>query len=117
MRVQTLKNPKPISRIRPWGILIVSCFLLWVFAFKIGPWIQESIPTFKQIVEVIEERDIDSTAYFYTGIEASYDGEQYLRESLEFSAPDEAGLTIPFLLGLFLCGIILWIGYRFLPND
>lgn len=109
MRVQTMKNRKPISRIRPWGILIVSCFFLWVFTFKISPWIQESIPTFKQIVEVIEERDIDSTAYFYTGVEASYDGERYLRESMEFSAPGEAGLTIPFLSGVFLCGIILRI--------
>ncbi len=78
---------------------------------------QKNVPIINQIFQIIEERDIDSTAYFYTGIEASYDGERYLRESVELLAPEEAGLTIPFIAFVILSGVILWIGFRFLPMD
>jgi hypothetical protein len=108
---------KPRSRIRAWGLLIFFSMLILAFGSVIGPWIQNKIPTMRQIVQIIEERDIDSAAYFYTEIEASDDGEQYLRESIRFSGHKDAKLNFTFLSGVVLCIIILLIGYRFLPND
>lgn len=109
-----MRNP---SRLRAWGQLFFCFFLIWGFAFIVGPWIQKNVPIINQIFQVAEERDIDTTAYFYTGIEASYDGASYLRESIKLQAPEEAGLTIPFIAFVILTGVILWIGFRFLPMD
>jgi len=108
---------KQPSRLRAWSMLVFGFFCVWLFAFIVGPWLQDKIPIYQQIIQVIEERDIDAGAYFYTEIEASYEGEQYLLESLKLSAPDEVGMTLPFVFSIVLCGVILWIGYRFLPMD
>jgi hypothetical protein len=113
----TMNVKKKPSRLRAWSMLVFGFFCVWLFAFIVGPWFQDKIPTYRQIIQVIEERDIDSGAYFYTEIEASYEGEQYLLESLKLSAPDEVGMTLPFVFSIVLCGVILWIGYRFLPMD
>ncbi len=113
----TMNAKKQSSRLRAWGLLVFGFFCVWLFAFIVGPWLQNKIPTFQQIIQVIEERDIDSGAYFYTGIDASYDGEQYILESLRLSVPNEVGLTLPFIFAIVLCGVILWLGYRYLPSD
>ncbi|MEE8430046.1 MAG: hypothetical protein V3S16_02240 [Candidatus Desulfatibia sp.] len=109
-----MRNP---SRLRAWGQLFFCFFLIWAFAFIVGPWIQKNVPIINQIFQVVEERDIDSAAYFYTAIEASYDGASYLHESIKLMAPEEAGLTIPFIAFVILTGVILWIGFRYLPMD
>ena len=105
------------SRLRAWALLVFGFFCVWVFAFVVGPWLQDKIPTFRQIVQVAEEREIDAGAYFYSEVKESYEGEQYLLESLKLGAPEEVGLTLPFVFSILLCGVILWIGYRFLPMD
>lgn len=111
-------NPgKRSSGIRAWGLLIFGLFCVWLFAFIVGPWLQDKIPTFRQIVQIAEEREIDSGAYFYSEVKESYEAEQYLLESLKLGAPEEVGFTLPFVFCIFLCGVILWIGYRFLPMD
>ncbi|MBC8247468.1 MAG: hypothetical protein H8E81_07775 [Deltaproteobacteria bacterium] len=104
-------------RLRAWGWLFFGFLCVGLFAFIVGPWFQNQIPTYQKIVQVIEERDIDAGAYFYSEIKASYEGEQYLLESLKLGAPDEVGLTLPFVFSIALCGVILWIGYRYLPMD
>jgi hypothetical protein len=104
-------------RAKPWLKLAFGFGLVWLFIFVICPWATDYIPLMPQIVQTIEERDINANAYFYTEIEASYDGEQYLRNSLELSAPQEIGLTLPFVLSIVLCILLLWIGYKYLPND
>jgi hypothetical protein len=73
--------------------------------------------TFRKIVHVIEEREIDAGAYFYSENKESYEGEQYLLESLRLGAPEEVGFTLPFVGCIVLCLVILWIGYRYLPMD
>jgi len=83
----------------------------------IGPWGQENIPVFREIVQVIDEQDINSNAYFYTEIEASYEGEQYLRESIEFAGHRDAKFNLIFMSGVLLSLVILYLGFRFLPDD
>ena len=105
------------SKLRAWSLLALGFFCVWLFAFVVGPWIQNHIPTFRKIVDVIEEREIDAGAYFYTGNKESYEGEQYLLESLRLKAPEKIGFTLPFVGCIVLCIVILWIGYRYLPMD
>ncbi len=98
-------------------MLVLVLFLLWGFAFVVGPWVQHRIPLMDQIVQIADDRDIDMGAYFYTEIEASYNGERYLKGSLDLAAPGQAGLTPFFLSGMAVCFVLLWLGYRYLPMD
>lgn len=82
----------------------------------VGPWLQHHISGMDEIVQVIEENDIDSGANFYTEIEGSYTGEKYLRQSLEMAAPDQFGLTLPFISGIVTCLVMLCIGFKYLPE-
>ncbi len=112
-----MKIKKLNSKLRAWGILLGAFVLIWSFAFLIGPWIQHHIPIVDQIFKIAEAQDINTNAYFYTEIEASYDGAQYLHESLKLSAPDEAKLTWPSVLCIIFCIVILGLGWRYLPLD
>ena len=105
------------SRLKAWGQLIGVFMLVWVFGTVVGPWLETRIPTFDKIVETIEKHDIDSGAYFYSEIKGSYDGERYLRDALELGAPDDIGLTLPFISGIVICLLILCLGFRYMPVE
>ena len=116
--VDTGSTPQgPKNRLRGWGTLAFALFLLWGFAAVVGPWAQQYIPLMDQIVQVAEERDIDMGAYFYTEIEASYNGERYLKKALDHSAPGEAAFTLPLVGGIIFCVLLLALGFRYLPLD
>lgn len=106
---------RPKRRWIAWGQLIGVFVGLWVFATVVGPYFETRIPAFDKIVQAIDKQDIDSGAYFYTEIKASYDGERYLRNAIELGAPDQIGLTLPFLSGIAICLLILWLGFRYMP--
>ncbi len=106
-----------MSRIRAWTVLSLCLFMIWGFGVFLGPWLADQIPAMRDIVQVIEEQDINSSAYFYTEIEASYEGERYLRESLAREAPEHSGLTLPFISAIVICVGLLALGFRYLPND
>ena len=110
-------KPTKKSRIKAWGQFFGVLLLLWIFGTVVGPWLETRIPTFNKIVETIEKHDIDSGAYFYSEIKGSYDGERYLRDALELGAPDDIGLTLPFICGIILCFVILWLGFRYMPLE
>lgn len=105
-----------MPRAKAWSILGLTFLSLWLFAVAVGPWLQHHIYSMDDIVQVIEENDIDSGAYFYTEIEGSYTGEKYLRQSLEMGAPDEFGLTLPFISGIVSCLVLLCVGFKYLPE-
>lgn len=113
--IENARSPK--SRLKAWGQLIGVFVALWLFAMVVGPYFETRIPTFDKIVETIDKQDIDSGAYFYTEIKASYDGERYLRNALELGAPDQIGLTLPFVSGIVICLLILWLGFRYMPME
>ncbi len=105
------------KRLKGWVILISTFAALYIFAVGVGPWLQHKIYSFDEIVQVIEENNIDSGAYFYTEIEGSYQGEQYLKQSLSMAKPDEFGFTLPFLSGIAACLVILWFGWRYVMPE
>ena len=113
--METKKHP-PMPRGKAWAILGATFLSLWIFAVAVGPWLQHHIYSMDDIVQVIEENDIDSGAYFYTEIEGAYTGEKYLRQSLELAAPDDFGLTLPFISGIVACLALLGFGFKYLPE-
>jgi hypothetical protein len=112
-----MTTSKPRSRIRAWATLSLCLLMIWGFGAFVGPWFVERIPIMKEIVNIIEEQDINASAYFYTEIEASYEGERYLRESLAREAPEQSGLTWPLISAIGICIALLALGFRYLPND
>ena len=104
------------SKIKGWLTLVTVLAALWGFATVVGPWGEEHIPVFNEIVDTIEARDIDSGAYFYTEIEASYRGEKELLGGLQLKQPDQSGWTLPFISGVISCLLILTIGFYTLPE-
>jgi hypothetical protein len=110
-------NDKPqMGRLKGWTVLVSVCLLVYLFAVKIGPWLITHIWGMDKIARVIDEQNIDAGAYYYTEIEGAYDGQQYLSQSLQLMAPDQYGLTLPFLLGIALCLLILYFGMKSLPR-
>ena len=73
MMDRATNEKKQPSKLRAWCLLALGFFCVWMFAFVVGPWVQNNIPTFQEIVDVIEEREIDAGAYFYTGNKESYE--------------------------------------------
>jgi len=112
-----MKTSNKHSRIRAWAILSLCLFMIWGFGVFVGPWLVEKVPAMQEMVNVIEEQDINSSAYFYTDIEASYEGERYLRESIAREVPEQSGLTLPFISAIAICFGLLALGFRYLPND
>ena len=96
-------------------MLIAFSLLIWVIGAT-GPWVQNSIPIYRQIVQVIEEQDINSNAYFYTEIEASYEGETYLRESIAFAGHKDAKWNLTLISVVALSLLIIGVGFWFLPD-
>ena len=111
------ERPRQKKRLKAWGQLISALCILWLFGTVVGPWLETRIPVFNKIVETIEKQDIDSNAYFYSEIKASYDAEPYLRSALEQGVPDQAGWTWPFISGIVICLVILWLGFRYMPME
>lgn len=112
-----MKTVDKRSKAKAWGVLVLTMGLLWLFGAVIGPWGERHIPMFNTIVDTIEARDIDSGAYFYTEIDASYDGQKELAGAIKLKAPDQYGFTLPFISGIVLCVLILIIGFRTLPME
>ncbi|MDY0132044.1 MAG: hypothetical protein RBR53_05175 [Desulforegulaceae bacterium] len=111
-----IKDKKPLKE--SLKILFSTFFLLWLFAFVVGPWGEKHIPVFNDITKVIEENNIDSGAYMYTEIEGSYSGQKHLLAAMEHELPDDFGFTAVFISGIVCCFIILALAFKYLPmND
>ena len=99
-----------------WAVLVSALLLVYLFAVRIGPWLQGHIWGPDRIARVMEDQNIDGGAYYYTEIEGAYEGQQYLSQSLQLMAPEHYGLTLPFLAGIALCLLILYFGMKSLPR-
>ena len=105
------------SKIRPWGTFLFVLFLVWSFGWVVGPYIKNNIPIYKEIVQVIEDRDINSAAYMYEESVGSYDGEYYLRDSFKHSGREDYGPTKAFISGMAICFVLLAFGWRYVMDS
>jgi len=115
--VDSQVKKKPRDLIKGWAALFLWIFFIWTFVFYLGPWIRDSIPIMKQLTEVARERDIDTTAFFYSENKEFYEAERYLNDTLGLTEPKGYGFNRYSILGIVCCIVILIIGYRFLPNN
>ena len=99
-----------------WLTLAGFVTLIWFFGAVVGPWVEKQSSTLTQIVKVIEEQNIDSSAYFYTEINASYEGEYYLKESIKRSNLEKTQAGGVFFLGIIMCLAILSAAFFWLPT-
>lgn len=79
----------PRSRLIPWLKLLIGIVAVWVFIFGVGR-LAALVPGAARMARVIEEHDIRATAIYYTDFEASAEGSEYIRHSLEYpsNGPD-----------------------------
>jgi hypothetical protein len=110
MKTAVMENTK----VKSFGRLVFYSFLIWIFGWIVGPYIENNISTYKQIAHVVEERDIDSAAYMYMDSVGSYDGEYYLADSFKHSKRDDYGMTKSFFAGILSCFMILGLGWRYI---
>lgn len=111
------QHSPPMNRKKGWAVLLLTCLCLYLFAVYLGPWMEVHVFVgMEEMAQVIEENGIDAGAYYYTEIEGAHQGHNYLRQSMQIMAPDEFGLTLPFISGLFICLLILWFGFKTLPK-
>ncbi len=95
-------------------IILAAAFLVWSFGWVIAPILRSNIPIYNEILQVADERDIDTSAYMYEENAGSYDAEYYLRDSFEHSGRSDYGATKFFIAGVISCIIILGIGWRYI---
>lgn len=80
---------RPSSMIRKWAFLLLGFFLIGIFMFVIAPWIRE-MPAVKPIADLIDERDLDAGALFYTEIEETSEAEVHLRGVMKSYSREKA---------------------------
>ena len=76
-------HQRPSNVILRWLGLFLGFFLVWVFMFVLGPWIQEH-PAVKPLAEFIEESGIDASALFYTEVEEASIAELNMRSTMKY---------------------------------
>jgi len=72
----------PRSRIVPWLKLAAGFVLVWACIFVFGS-LARYVPGADHMAKVIDERDLRATAIYYTDLEETYEGSEYIRHSLE----------------------------------
>ncbi len=82
--VQTLVSGTSAPGTRPllWLKLITGFIMVWVCIFVFG-LLSRHIPGAAHMAKVIDERDLRATAIYYTDLDESYEGSEYIRHSLE----------------------------------
>ena len=72
-----------LQKLAPWVKLALGFALVLLFMFVIAP-LAEHIPGVKTLGERIDERNLRSTAIFYTDLEESGEGSSYIHDSLTY---------------------------------
>ena len=105
-----------MSRVKGWAVLLSAPLFYSLLATQIGPWLQSHIRGIARVAQVVEEQSINAGAYYYTEVEEFAQAHAYLNQSLQTMAPEQYGLTAPFLCGIALCLLILYFGMQTLPR-
>jgi hypothetical protein len=68
----------------PWLKLVIGFFLILLFIFGVGR-LCAHIPGADRMARVIDDYDLRATAIFYTDLDASAEGSEYIRHSLQYT--------------------------------
>ena len=67
-----------------WARLFIGLFIIWLLMTYAAPWGRQTA-TLRPIMDFIEERNIDATAYYYTDIEEFAEAEINITHSLRYA--------------------------------
>lgn len=109
-----MPNTSEITASHPYKKIFLAFLVIWLFGWVIGPFLRENIPIYGEIIQVVIDRDIDSSAYMYEESVGSYDGEYYLSDSFKHSGRSDYGVTKFFIAGIVSCFAILAFGWRYI---
>ncbi|MEW6233306.1 MAG: hypothetical protein AB1566_13475 [Chloroflexota bacterium] len=73
----------PQPGLGPWLQLLVGFFLILGFIFGVGSALR-LLPGARRMAAVIEERELRATAIYYTDLEESATGSEYIRDCLDY---------------------------------
>ncbi len=79
-----MKPCREAAEINPWLKLAMGIVLILFCIFGIGR-ISRRIPGADRMAQVIDDYDLRPSAIFYTDFEASAEGAEYIRHSLEYT--------------------------------
>jgi hypothetical protein len=84
------RNKTEAGLLKRWAGLFLCLFILWLLMAYAAPWGRQTA-ALKPIMDVIEERGIDATAYYYTDLEEFAEAEDNITHSLRYPPVGPAG--------------------------
>ena len=84
------KDKPGTGLLKRWAGLFLCLFILWLLMNYAAPWGRQTA-ALKPIMDVIEERGIDATAYYYTDLEEFAEAEDNITHSLRYPPVGPAG--------------------------
>jgi len=84
------KNEAGAGLMKRWSGLFIGLFIIWLLMAYAAPWGRQT-ETLRPFMDVIEERNIDATAYYYTDIEEFAEAENNITHALRYPPTGPAG--------------------------
>lgn len=69
--------------IKRWARLFISLFILWLLMAYVAPWGRQTA-MLRPLMDVIDERGIKATSYYYTDSEEFAEAELIITHSLRY---------------------------------
>jgi len=76
-------NPEGADMLQRWARLFIGIFILWLLMAYVAPWGRQTA-MFRPMMDLIEERGIKATSYYYTDIEEFAEAEIQITHSLRY---------------------------------
>ena len=80
-------SAKAEGKIKGLVRLLISIFIVIIFLFVIGPWV-EKLPVFQPLADFIDERGIEANMYFYTEVEEFSEAQINMNNTMQFPPRD-----------------------------
>ena len=82
--------PKGAGILQRWARLFIGIFILWLLMAYAAPWGRQTA-MFRPMMDLIEERGIKATSYYYTDIEEFAEAENNITHALRYPPTGPAG--------------------------
>jgi hypothetical protein len=66
-----------------WARLFIGLFIIWLLMAYVAPWGRQTA-MFRPVMDLIEERGINATSYYYTDSEEFAEAEFQITHSLRY---------------------------------
>ncbi|WP_136798614.1 MULTISPECIES: hypothetical protein [Desulfosediminicola] len=81
-----METASPKSQVRGFAQLIACCFVVWATTFHVLPALTQSHPDILTLADFIDESEIDTGEFYYTGVEVVVQADINTRSTIEYFA-------------------------------